>query len=107
MVETCLLVILVLLLSLDGGLGDTVQVTLALLSDAATTLVLVLLEDTNLLEGLHDLSVDRAGGVDVVRWARATVLGATVNLPETPNTDGLAHVDVAGDGSSADVEPER
>ena len=28
-----------------------------------------------------------------------------VDLAETANTDGLAHVDVAGDGGGADVEP--
>ena len=28
-----------------------------------------------------------------------------VNLPQTANTDRLAHVDVASDGSGADVEP--
>ena len=29
-----------------------------------------------------------------------------MDFSETANTDGLAHVDVAGDGSGADVEPE-
>jgi hypothetical protein len=28
-----------------------------------------------------------------------------VNLSETANTDGLAHVDVTGNGGGADVEP--
>jgi hypothetical protein len=28
-----------------------------------------------------------------------------VDLAETANTDGLAHVDVAGDGGGANVEP--
>lgn len=28
-----------------------------------------------------------------------------MDLAETANTDGLSQVDVAGDGSSADVEP--
>lgn len=28
-----------------------------------------------------------------------------MNLAETANTDGLAHVDVAGNGGGADVEP--
>lgn len=41
----------------------------------------------------------------MVAGARATVLGATVDLAETANTDGLAEVDVAGDGSGADVVP--
>lgn len=43
----------------------------------------------------------------MVAGARATVLGATVDLAETANTDGLAEVDVAGDGSGADVVPLR
>lgn len=37
--------------------------------------------------------------------ARATVLGGTVDLAETADTDGLAEVDVAGDGGGANVEP--
>lgn len=41
----------------------------------------------------------------MVGGAGTTVLGGTVNLAEAANTDGLAHVDVAGDGGSADVEP--
>lgn len=64
-----------------------------------------MLEDTDLLEGLDDLTVDGAGGIDVVGGAGAAVLGGTVDLAETANTDGLAHVDVASDGSGADVVP--
>lgn len=37
--------------------------------------------------------------------AAATVLGSAVDLAETANTDGLAEVDVAGDGGGTDVEP--
>lgn len=74
--------------------------------DPTATLLLVLLEDTDLLKSLEDLAVNGAGSVDVVRWARAAVLGTTVDLAETAYTDGLADVDVAGDGSRADVEPE-
>lgn len=99
-----LLVILLLLLLLDGGLGDTVQITLTLLGDATTTLEAVL-NDTDLLESLEDLAVDGAGGVDVVAGARATVLLSSVDLAETTDTDRLAHVDVAGDGGSTNVEP--
>lgn len=88
-----------------GGLQRTVQITLTSLGDAAATLVLVVLEDANLLKGLHDLTVDRAGGVDVVGGAGSAVLGGTVDLAETANTDGLAHVDMAGDGGGTDVEP--
>ena len=35
----------------------------------------------------------------------AAVLGGTVGLAETADTNGLAEVDVAGDGGGADVEP--
>ena len=71
--------LVILLLGLEGGLGNTVQITLARLCDAATTLVLVDLYDADLLEGLEDLAVDGAGGVNVVRGARAAVLGGTVS----------------------------
>ena len=101
--STLLVVILVLLL--ERGDRDTVQITLAGLCDPATTLLLIPLQNTDLLERLADLAVDCTGSVDVVRGARATVLGAAVDLAETANTDGLAHVDVAGDGCGADVEP--
>lgn len=101
--ETNLL--LVRLLLVNGGLGDTVKIPLAALGDATATLVLVDLEDTDLLEGLHDLTVDGAGGIDVVGGASATVLGRAVDLAEAANTDGLAHVDVASDGGGADVVP--
>ena len=100
-----LVILLILLLSLGGGLGDTVQITLAGLGDAAATLLLVLLNDANLLEGLEDLAVDGAGGVDVVGGTVAAVLGGTVDAAETADTDGLAEVDVTGHGGGADVEP--
>ena len=121
--DQILLVILLLLLSLSNGLGDTcdkrlasvsplrkytpsartVKITLSLLGDAAASLLLVDLDDLDLLEGLEDLAVDAAGGIDVLGGARATVLGAAVDLAEAANTDGLAEVDVAGDAGGADV----
>lgn len=82
--------LVILLLSLEGGLGNTVQVTLARLCDAAATLVLVLLKDTNLLKSLHDLAINGARGVDVVRGAGAAVLGGSVDLAEAAYTDSLA-----------------
>jgi hypothetical protein len=94
-----------LLIFVNGGLGDTVKITLAGLGDAAATLLLINLEDTDLLESLEGLAVNGAGGINVVSGTGTTVLGGTVNLAETANTDGLAHVDVAGDGGSTDVEP--
>ena len=80
--------LVILLLSLEGGLGNTVQVTLARLCDAAATLVL--LKDTNLLKSLHDLAINGARGVDVVRGAGAAVLGGSVDLAEAAYTDSLA-----------------
>lgn len=88
----------------QGG-RRTVKITLASLGDPPATLVLVDLDDTNLLEGLHDLAVDAAGGGDVPRGARAPVLGGAVDLPQAADTDGLAEVDVARDGGGAHVEP--
>lgn len=99
--------LLVVLLLVHGGLGDTVKIPLAALGDAAATLLLIVLKDTDLLEGLHDLTVDGAGGIDVVGGAGAAVLGRAVDLAEAANTDGLAHVDVTSDGSGADVVPAR
>jgi hypothetical protein len=87
------------------AIAHTVQITLARLCDAAATLLLVLLEDVDLLQSLHDLAVDAAAAVNVVRGAGTTVLGNTVNLPQAANTDGLPEVDVAGNGGGADVEP--
>ena len=62
----------------------TVKITLALLGDAAATLILIDLEDLDLGEGLHDLAVDAAGGGNVVGGTAAAVLGAAVD-PETLN----------------------
>lgn len=97
--------LVILLLLVNGGLGNTVQIPLAALSDAAATLVLVVLKDTDLLEGLQDLTVDGARGVDMVGGAVAAVLGRAVDLAEAVDTDGLAEVNVTGDGGGADVVP--
>jgi hypothetical protein len=64
-VVSYLLVILLVAL-LDGRLCDTVQISLSALRDAATTLVLIALENTDLLQRLHDLPVDGSAGIDVV-----------------------------------------
>lgn len=42
----------------------------------------------------------------MVGRAGATVLGSTVDLAQTADTNGLANVYVTGDGGGADVEPE-
>lgn len=83
----------------------TVKITLTLLGDAAATLLLILLKDLDLLERLHDLTINAAAGIDVLGRTGAAVLGAAVDLAETADTNGLAEVDVAGNGSGADVEP--
>jgi hypothetical protein len=83
----------------------TVQISLSALCDSAASLLLILLEDTDLLKCLHDLAVNGSGGVNVVGWAGTTVAGGAVNLAETTNTDGFAEVDVTGDGSGTNVEP--
>lgn len=41
----------------------------------------------------------------MVVGAGATVLGRAVDLAQAADTDGLAHVDVTGNGSGADVVP--
>jgi hypothetical protein len=120
-----LVIIIILLVSLERCLSDTVQITLSGLCNAATALVLILLDDADLLEGLEHLAVDGARGIDVVGGARAAVLGGTgqkvsashsplyrrwqlgipMGLPQTADTDGLAHVDVTSDRGGANVEP--
>ena len=41
----------------------------------------------------------------MVRRTRAAVDAAAVDFAHAADTYGLAHVDVAGDGGGADVEP--
>lgn len=40
-----------------------------------------------------------------MRRSAAAVLGVAVDLAQTAHADGLAQVDVSGDGGGADVEP--
>jgi hypothetical protein len=67
--------------------------------------LLVLLQDTNLLQGLEDLAVDGARGIDVVGWARTTVDSTTVNLVQGTDTNALADVDVTGNRGGTDKVP--
>jgi len=73
-------IVFVFLVSLNGGLSNTIQISLSTLCDSSASLLLILLQNTNLLECLHDLSVDASTGIDVVRWAGATVAGGAVNF---------------------------
>lgn len=76
----CHHLLIIFFLLLESCSGDTVQISLSGLRNSAATLLLVNFEDTDLLESLGNLAVDGAAGSDVVRWARATVLGASVDL---------------------------
>jgi hypothetical protein len=97
--------LLVILLQLLEGLGsNTVKISLAVLREPSAT-ILGLLQNTDLLKTLENLSDHRARSVLVVRWAGATVDSITVDLGETANTDILAQVDVAGDRGGSLVEP--
>lgn len=106
------LLVILLLVSLNGSLSNSVQISHTALGDSSASLAravlllaVALLQDTELLEGLDDLAVDGTGGVDVVGWAGSAVLGGAVDAAEAAYADGLAHVDVAGYGGGADVEP--
>ncbi len=92
--------------SLEASDGDTVKVTHTILRDATTTLG-VLLENTDALKTLDDLTLNRSGSVGVVRGAESAVGGTTVELSEVANTNSLAEVNVTGKGGGTDVEPVR
>lgn len=74
------LLVILFLLSLHTRLRNTVKIPLAGLCDAASALLLILLQHANLLQRLHHFPIDTARGIDVVAGAGATVLGATVDL---------------------------
>jgi len=60
--------------------------------------VLIRLQDVDLLQGLEDLAGNGAGRLDVVGRAGTAVLGTTVKLLQSTNTDAAAEVDVASNG---------
>ena len=57
------------------------------------------LENTNLFKRLDNVALDTGGRVAVVGRAGTPAVGGTVQLGERSDTDRLAEVDVAGDGS--------
>jgi len=61
--------------------------------------LVILLEDIDLLKSLEDLALNRAGGLNVVGGAGATVDATTMKLSEGTDTNALAEVDVASDSS--------
>lgn len=97
--------VLIFLFLLNRRPGNTVKIPLSTSGDSPSTVLLVMLNNTDLLEGLEDLAVDGAGGVDVVGRCGTAVLGCAVDFAEAADTDGFAEVDVAGYRGGADVEP--
>lgn len=98
---------------LEGGRGKkkrflriklTIQISLSSLRNPSSTLG-ANFNNANLLEGLEDLAVNGAGGVNMVGGTGSTIFLSTVSLAETADADGFAEVDMASDGSCADVEP--
>lgn len=57
------------------------------------------LENTNLFKRLDNVALNTGGRVAVVGRAGTPAVGGTVQLGERSDTDRLAEVDVAGDGS--------
>ena len=109
-----LFLLLLLLLGLAGSLDnrgrDAVEVTLAILGNAAAAVV-GLLQDANLLEGLADLALDRGGCVRVVRGAVPAAVAAAVKLDQGADANVFPEVDVSRDsgcccGSTEDKRDE-
>lgn len=84
--------------------SNTVQVSLTVLRDLSTTLWRNL-NNTNLLQSLHNLSVDGSRSVGVLVWSETSVDGTTVQLVQLTDTNVLSQVDVSSSGSSSLVEP--
>jgi len=74
------LFLIFVLVGLGYRLRDPVEIPLSSLSDAPTTLLLVLLQNAYLLEGLDNLAVDTAAGVDMYGGPGTAVLCATCTL---------------------------
>lgn len=88
----------------QGSGGDTVQISQTVVRDSSTTLWRDF-DDTQLFQGLQDLSVDGTGSVNVLVWSDTSVLGTTIQLVQLTDTDLLSQVDVSGNRSSSLVEP--
>lgn len=96
--------LLVILLSLESLGSNSVQISLSVLGDSSATLG-ALLNDTNLLQSLQNLSVDRAGSISVVRRSGSSVDGVAVSLVQSADTNILSKVNVSSDGGRSLVEP--
>merc|ERR1719159_837052 len=82
-----------------------IQITLAFLSDATSTLLGGLFQDLKLLQGLESGAGNTSGTTVEVGGSGSTALATTINLGQSTNTDSSAEVDVTSDGSSTHVEP--
>ena len=106
------LLVILFLIPLNSSHGNPIQISLSGLRDPSTALsarilriLIDPLDNSNLLQCLQHLPIYAARRIDVVVGSAAAVLGAAVDFGEAADTDGLAEVDVAGDGGGADVEP--
>ena len=68
-------------------------------------LFLILLQNPNLLQTLHHLTIDASAGINMVAWSRSAILCAAVGFAQTTHADGFAEIDVSGNRGGADVEP--
>lgn len=89
-----LFLVLVFPLSLHNSGCNAVKIPLAVLANPTTPIV-GLLKDTNLLERLADLALDRCRAVGVVRGTVAATVTATVELRQSADADILSEVDVS------------
>ena len=89
---------LLLLLFLEARNCDAVEVSHAILANPSATLG-VLLEHSDRLESLNNLSLNRTGRLGVLCRSESSVGSATVEFSERTDTDRLSEVDVAGEGS--------
>lgn len=58
----------------------TIQIPLSTLRDPPSPLILIVLQDPNLLQRLHDLPIDTPAGINVVGGPRAAVFLAAVGF---------------------------
>ena len=76
---------------------DLLKISLSVLGDSSSS-VGVVLEDSDLLEGLADVPLDRGRGVGVVGGSDSSSVLASVELGERSDTNVLSEVDVSSDG---------
>lgn len=95
------------LLGLPDLLSDTIAILLSLLGHAAATLLALGhgFENANLLQLLKAVADDTPGRTAEVTGEGTPPLLGAIYLREGANPSALAHVQPAGEGRAADVEP--